>query len=54
MLLPHDRLPEGLREAVLEFASARGFTQVDFPLESLSATPAVADSPDVPAEPPAT
>ena len=40
MLLPHDHPPEGLREAVLEFASKQGYAQVDFPMEALAVTPA--------------
>lgn len=36
MLLPHDRPPEGLREALLDFASAQGYEQVDFPMEALA------------------
>jgi GNAT superfamily N-acetyltransferase len=39
MLLPHDRPPEGLREAVLELTSTLGFTQVDFPMEALESPP---------------
>lgn len=40
MLLPHDSPPQGLREAVLQLASARGYTQVDFPMEALAAASA--------------
>jgi GNAT superfamily N-acetyltransferase len=35
MLLPHDCPPAGLREALLDFARARGYAQVDFPMEAL-------------------
>jgi GNAT superfamily N-acetyltransferase len=40
MLLPQDCPPQGLREAVLQLASAQGYTQVDFPMEALAATSA--------------
>ncbi len=40
MLLPHDRPPEGLREALLDFAAGRGYEQVDFPMEALAEKPA--------------
>ena len=36
MLLPHDRPPEGLRAALLDFARARGYEQVNFPMEALA------------------
>ncbi|MFQ5805992.1 MAG: GNAT family N-acetyltransferase [Phycisphaerae bacterium] len=36
MLLPHDRPPEGLREALLNFAGAQGYEQVDFPMAALA------------------
>ena len=39
MLMPHDRPPEGMRAALLEFARARGYEQVDFPMEALAAAP---------------
>lgn len=35
MIVPHDHPPEGLRQAVLDRAAARGYEQVDFPMESL-------------------
>jgi GNAT superfamily N-acetyltransferase len=43
MLLPHDRPPEGLRQALLDFAAGRGYEQVDFPLEALAGKPAETD-----------
>jgi hypothetical protein len=46
MLLPHDCPPPGLREAVLQLASARGYTQVDFPMEALATTPTTPPPPD--------
>ena len=45
MLMPHDCPPQGLREAVLEFARAQGFVQVDFPMEALGEAPATAPNP---------
>jgi GNAT superfamily N-acetyltransferase len=52
MILPHDQPPEGLRNAVLEFARKRGFEQVDFPMEALAPKPAPADaSPAIADEP---
>jgi len=35
VLFPHDDRPEGLREAVLEYARVQGYEQVDFPMEAL-------------------
>jgi hypothetical protein len=35
MLAPHDRPPDGLRQALLDRAATRGYEQVDFPMESL-------------------
>jgi GNAT superfamily N-acetyltransferase len=43
MLLPHDRPPDGLREALLDFARLRGYEQVEFPMEALAKR--VADTP---------
>lgn len=37
MVLPHGQPPDGLREAVVEFARGRGYQQVDFPMETLAA-----------------
>lgn len=36
MLLPHDQPPDGLREALVDFAHARDYRQVDFPMEALA------------------
>ena len=40
MVLPHDHPPEGLRQALLDFAQAQGYEQVDFPMEALASAPA--------------
>lgn len=37
MILPQGQSPEGLREAVIEYARGRGYQQVDFPMETLAA-----------------
>lgn len=44
MLIPHDRPPERLREAVVEFAKSKGYERIDYPMEAL-AEPAAAESP---------
>jgi len=36
MLLPHDQPPDGLREALVDFARARDYRQVHFPMEALA------------------
>jgi GNAT superfamily N-acetyltransferase len=35
MLIPHTGAPAELRQAVLDFARSKGYTQVDFPMEGL-------------------
>ena len=37
MVLPHGQPPDGLREALVEYARGRGYQQVDFPMETLAA-----------------
>jgi GNAT superfamily N-acetyltransferase len=60
MLIPHSDPAPGLREAVVEFARSKGYSQVDFPMEALSrgraeqAEPSGQTTPtDPPPEPPA-
>jgi hypothetical protein len=36
MTLPHDQPVDGLRQALIDFARARGCRQVDFPMEALA------------------
>lgn len=36
MTLPHDQLADGLRQALVDLGRARGFQQVDFPMEALA------------------
>ena len=36
MIMPHDDVPQVLRNAVVEFAQAGGYQQVDFPMEALA------------------
>ena len=36
MIMPHSDAPEALREALLEVAHAKGYAQVDFPMEALA------------------
>lgn len=42
MLMPHDRPPEGLRPALLEYARVQGYEQVDFPMDGLTQAPSPA------------
>jgi hypothetical protein len=43
MTLPHDQPVDGLRQALIDFARARGFRQVDFPMEALARSVASAE-----------
>lgn len=44
MLLPYGRVPPVLREAILTCAQAKGYTQVEFPLETLAGPESAAPS----------
>ena len=44
MTLPHDQPVDGLRQALIDFARARGCQQVDFPMEALARSAAVDES----------
>ena len=37
MITPHSDAPPALREALLEVARGKGYSQVDFPMEALAA-----------------
>jgi GNAT superfamily N-acetyltransferase len=54
MIMPHSDAPPILREALLDLARTKGYSQVDFPMEALAApeVSVVAPLPDRPAVPP--
>lgn len=52
MLIPHSDPAPALREAVVEFAHSKGYSQVDFPMEALSGAGAEQSVPAEQSEPP--